>query len=56
MTYDAASGTAVVGTGLIWDTVYERLQSFNVSVLGGRVSGVSECCDSLCRNILILIA
>ena len=42
VTYDATSGTAVIGTGLIWDTVYERLQEYGVVVLGGRVSGVSE--------------
>ena len=42
VTYDAASGTAVIGSGLIWDTVYERLQQYNVVVLGGRVTGVSE--------------
>jgi len=41
VTYDAASGTAVIGTGLIWDTVYEKLQEHNVAVLGGRVTGVS---------------
>ena len=45
MTYDAASSTAVIGTGLIWDTVYERLQEHNVVVLGGRVSGVSGRCN-----------
>ena len=42
VTYDAASGTAVIGTGLIWDTVHEQLQRYNVAVVGGRVSGVSE--------------
>jgi len=47
VTYDAASGTAVIGTGLIWDTVYERLQEYNVVVLGGRVPGVSGHCNSL---------
>ena len=41
MTYDAASGTVVIGSGLIWDTVYERLQEHNVVVVGGRVTGVS---------------
>jgi hypothetical protein len=41
VTYDADSGTAVIGTGLIWDTVYERLQDYNVTVVGGRVTGVS---------------
>ena len=41
VTYDAASGTAVIGSGLIWDTVYQRLQEHCVSVVGGRVTGVS---------------
>ncbi|KAF8630864.1 hypothetical protein AX17_005223 [Amanita inopinata Kibby_2008] len=40
VTYDAASKTAVIGTGLIWDDVYAALEPHNVSVLGGRVSGV----------------
>lgn len=38
--YNAASQTAVIGAGLIWDDVYEALMPHNVSVLGGRVSGV----------------
>ena len=42
MTYDAVSGTATIGSGLIWDTVYQQLQEYNVTVLGGRVTGVSE--------------
>ena len=42
VTYDATSGTAVIGTGLVWDTVYERLQEYNVTVAGGRVTGVSQ--------------
>jgi len=40
VTYDAASNTAVIGSGLIWDTVYEKLQNYNVTVVGGRVPGV----------------
>jgi FAD/FMN-containing dehydrogenase len=43
VTYDAASGTVVIGTGLIWDNVYEQLQEYNVSVLGSHDTGVSEC-------------
>ena len=39
--YDPVSGTVVIGTGLIWDNVYQQLQAHNVSVLGGRVTGVS---------------
>ena len=42
VTYDAASSTAVIGTGLVWDTVYEQLQDHGVVVLGGRVTGASE--------------
>lgn len=42
VTYDATSSTAVIGSGLIWDTVYEQLQRYNVTVVGGRVTGVSE--------------
>ena len=32
----------MIGSGLIWDTVYERLQDHDVIVLGGRATGVSE--------------
>lgn len=38
--YDAKSKTVVLGAGLVWDDVYEALMAHNVSVLGGRVSGV----------------
>ena len=38
--YDAASGTAVIGSGLIWDNVYQQLQEHNATVLGGRSTGV----------------
>ena len=56
VTYDAASSTAVVGAGLVWDTVYQQLQPYNVSVLGGRVTGVSECCPtfSLLKHLALL--
>ncbi|KAJ7107008.1 FAD-binding domain-containing protein [Mycena epipterygia] len=40
VTYDAASGTATIGTGLIWDDVYEALAPHGVNVVGGRVTGV----------------
>jgi FAD/FMN-containing dehydrogenase len=43
VTYDAASGTATIGTGPIWDDVYQQLQEHNVTVLGGRITGVSGC-------------
>jgi FAD/FMN-containing dehydrogenase len=52
VTYDEPSGTAVIGSGLIWDTVYERLESYNVTVAGGRVTGVSEHRDSSLRCVL----
>jgi len=52
VTYDPTSGTVVVGSGLIWDTVYQRLQEHNVIVVGGRVTGVSERRNSLGRVIL----
>jgi len=52
VTYDPASGTVVVGSGLIWDTVYQRLQEHSVIVVGGRVTGVSGRHDSLCRAVL----
>ncbi|KAG5640496.1 hypothetical protein DXG03_008325, partial [Asterophora parasitica] len=40
VTYDAASQTAVIGAGLIWDDVYAALAPHNVNVVGGRVTGV----------------
>ncbi|KAL0576117.1 hypothetical protein V5O48_005864 [Marasmius crinis-equi] len=40
VTYDASSQTAVVGSGLVWDDVYEALAPHNVNVVGGRVTGV----------------
>jgi len=55
VTYDPASGTAVVGSGLTWDVVYQRLQEHNAIVVGGRVPGVSGRHDSLGRAILNLI-
>ena len=41
VTYDSTSETAVIGTGLVWEAVYEQLQDYNVTVLGGRATGVS---------------
>ena len=38
--YYSNNQTVDVGSGLIWDDVYESLAPYNVSVLGGRVSGV----------------
>ena len=45
VTYDADSRTAVIGSGLVWDTVYDRLQDYGVTVVGGRASGVSQLSD-----------
>jgi len=52
VTYDPTSGTVIVGSGLIWDTVYQRLQEHNVTVVGGRVTGVSGRRDSIGRATL----
>jgi hypothetical protein len=38
--YDEASSTALVGAGLTWDEVYDVLDPIDVSVVGGRASGV----------------
>ncbi|PFH46241.1 hypothetical protein AMATHDRAFT_77754 [Amanita thiersii Skay4041] len=40
VTYHPESQTAVIGSGLIFDDVYARLEPHNVSVLGGRVSEI----------------
>ncbi|KAG6908411.1 hypothetical protein DXG01_004772 [Tephrocybe rancida] len=40
VTYNAATQTAVIGAGLIWDDVYAALAPYNVNVVGGRVTGV----------------
>ena len=38
--YDEVSSTALVGAGLIWDEVYDALDAIDVSVVGGRTTGV----------------
>ncbi|KAH8112912.1 FAD-binding domain-containing protein [Phellopilus nigrolimitatus] len=38
--YNADAGTVDIGPGLIWDDVYSALEGYNVSVVGGRVTGV----------------
>jgi FAD/FMN-containing dehydrogenase len=38
--YHSDNQTVDVGSGLIWDDVYEALEPYNVSVVGGRISGV----------------
>ncbi|KAF9257715.1 FAD-binding domain-containing protein [Marasmius fiardii PR-910] len=40
VTYNAQSQTVVIGAGNKWDNVYATLAPHNMSVLGGRVSGV----------------
>ncbi|KAF5346348.1 hypothetical protein D9758_011479 [Tetrapyrgos nigripes] len=40
VTYDADAQTATIGTGLVWDDVYETLVPQGVNVVGGRVTGV----------------
>ncbi|KZT30348.1 FAD-binding domain-containing protein [Neolentinus lepideus HHB14362 ss-1] len=40
ITYNADASTVDVGTGLIWDDVYEALAPYGVNVVGGRVSGI----------------
>lgn len=40
VTYDAATQTATIGAGLIWDDVYAALAPYGVNVVGGRVTGV----------------
>jgi len=52
VTYDAVSGTVVIGTGLVWEAVYQRLQDHRVSVVGGRATGASGCRDPFIRSIL----
>ena len=38
--YHANNGTVDIGTGLTWDGVYGALDPLNVTVPGGRVTGV----------------
>ena len=38
--YHPSNGTVDVGTGLLWDDVYAALEPFNVTALGGRISGI----------------
>jgi hypothetical protein len=40
VTYNATAQTAIIGAGLIWDDVYQVLDPLNVTVVGGRFSGV----------------
>ncbi|CAF1156380.1 unnamed protein product [Adineta steineri] len=38
--YNSTTQTVDVGPGLVWDDVYQQLQPYNVTVVGGRVSNV----------------
>lgn len=38
--YHANNGTVDIGTGLPWDAVYSYLEQFNITVAGGRITGV----------------
>ncbi|KAI0114287.1 FAD-binding domain-containing protein [Hypoxylon sp. NC0597] len=40
VTYDAATGHALLGPGARWDAVYSALDPYNVTVVGGRVMNV----------------
>ena len=40
VTFYPGNQTVDVGSGLIWDDVYQALEPDNISVIGGRVSGV----------------
>lgn len=53
--YDAASQTAEVGAGLVWDDVYAALEPLGVNVVGGRVTGVGVAGFTLGGGELLLI-
>ncbi|KAG2359546.1 FAD-binding domain-containing protein [Suillus spraguei] len=38
--YDQNTQTATIGMGLVWDDVYSALEQYNMTVVGGRSSGV----------------
>jgi FAD/FMN-containing dehydrogenase len=38
--FHPTSQTADIGSGLVWDEVYAALEQYNVSVVGGRATGV----------------
>ncbi|KAF9518739.1 hypothetical protein BS47DRAFT_1358611 [Hydnum rufescens UP504] len=40
LTYDPVSSTATLGTGLTWDQVYQKLEPYEVNVVGGRTIGI----------------
>lgn len=38
--YSPKAQSVIVGAGLVWDDIYAALDPHNVTVVGGRVSGV----------------
>lgn len=40
ITYIKGQQTVVIGTGALWGAVYEKLEPYGVTVVGGRVNGV----------------
>ncbi len=40
ISYDPTSHTVTIGSGLIFDDVYAALAPYNITITGGRVSGV----------------
>lgn len=40
ITYTRGQNTAVVGTGAVWGSVYEELEKYGVTAVGGRVPGI----------------
>lgn len=40
VTYNSATQTADIGSGLVWDDVYSALETYGVNVVGGRVEGI----------------
>ena len=49
LNYDAKTQTVKLESGLTWDEVYRRLDPLNVTVVGGRVSGVGKSCPRVCH-------
>ena len=54
---DTTAATVEVGAGLTWDPVYAALESYGITVVGGRIPGVGvagltlgggECLSSSC--------
>ena len=54
--YHPATGSVDVGPGLIWDDVYAALDPQNITVVGGRVSGVGVAGFVLGGGMLITVS